>query len=82
MEMRSTRNLPIRLLLGLLLFASILPASGAQAQTSQRCFVETGLCIDGRIREFWEQNGGLAAFGLPTTAQQEQLIEGQPRQVQ
>jgi hypothetical protein len=82
MEMRSTRNLPIKLLLGLLLFASILPASGAQAQTSQRCFAETGLCIDGRIREFWEQNGGLVAFGLPITAQQEQLIEGQPRQVQ
>ena len=82
MEKRSITNLQIRLLLGLLLFASVLPTSGTQAQTSQRCFVETGLCIEGRIREFWEQNGGLSAFGLPITPQQEQLVEGQPRQVQ
>ena len=82
MEIRSIRSLPTKLLLGVLLFAIILPASGALAQTSQRCFAETGLCIEGRIREFWEQNGGLATFGLPITAQQEQLIEGQPRQVQ
>jgi len=82
MEKRSITNLQVRLLLGLLLFASVLPTSGTQAQTSQRCFVETGLCIEGRIREFWEQNGGLSAFGLPITPQQEQLVEGQPRQVQ
>src|SRR5215211_981463 len=82
MEMQSIRSLPIRLLLGVLLFTNILPASAALAQTSQRCFAETGLCIAGRIREFWEQNGGLAAFGLPITPQQEQLVEGQPRQVQ
>jgi len=61
---------------------ALAPAGGAQAQTSQRCFSETGFCIDGRIREFWEQNGGLSAFGLPITPQQEQLVEGQPRQVQ
>jgi len=82
MKMRSIRRLPIKLLLGVLLLTSILPASSAQAQASQRCFVETGLCIAGRIREFWEQNGGLSAFGLPITVQQEQFVEGQPRQVQ
>jgi hypothetical protein len=82
MEVRSMRSLQLTMLIGMLLFANILPASGARTQASQRCFVETGLCIDGRIREFWEQNGGLAAFGLPITPQQEQLIEGQPRQVQ
>src|SRR6476660_205054 len=82
MKMRSIRRLPIKLLLGVLLLTSILPASSAQAQASQRCFVETGLCIAGRIREFWEQNGGLSAFGLRITGQQEQFVEGQPRHVQ
>src|SRR5215211_7489705 len=77
-----TRRLSIALLLGVILLAAALPPGGALAQASQRCFVETGLCIEGRIREFWEQNGGLSAFGLPITPQQEQLIEGQPRQVQ
>jgi hypothetical protein len=32
---------------------------------AQQCFAETGYCIDGRIREFWEQNGGLPVFGFP-----------------
>ena len=32
----------------------------------QRCFPETGFCIDGKIRAFWEKNGGLAVFGFPT----------------
>jgi hypothetical protein len=42
----------------------------------QRCFPETGQCIAGRIREFWEQNGGLTVFGYPVTPEQEQMIEG------
>src|SRR5215210_5373672 len=61
---------------------ALAPAGGAQAQTSQRCFSETGFCIDGRIREFWEQNGGLPVFGLPVTPQQEATIEGKTLQVQ
>jgi hypothetical protein len=52
------------------------------AQTEQRCFAETGFCISGRIREFWEQNGGLPVFGYPIGPQQEELIEGKPFQVQ
>jgi hypothetical protein len=79
--MRRLRVLSIALL-GIALLAGLLSLSSAQAQASQRCFAETGLCIEGRIREFWEQNGGLPVFGLPITAQQEQLVEGQPRQVQ
>jgi hypothetical protein len=54
----------------------------ASAQTDQRCFPETGQCISGRIREFWEQNGGLPVFGYPTNAQHEELIEDKPYQVQ
>lgn len=56
--------------------------TGAQAQSSQRCFAETNLCIEGRIREFWEQNGGLAVFGLPVTPLQVETIEGRSLQVQ
>jgi len=53
-----------------------------RGQTSQRCFAETNFCIGGRIREFWEQNGGLSVFGFPVTPQQEEAIEGRPFQVQ
>jgi len=42
---------------------------------NQRCFPETGFCISGRIREFWEQNGGLPVFGFPTSAQQPERVE-------
>ena len=38
---------------------AMLPWTSAEAQADQRCFPETGFCIAGRIREFWEQNGGL-----------------------
>src|SRR5438093_346917 len=62
-----------------LLFVRALPV---HAQTDQRCFPETGQCISGRIRQFWEQNGGLPVFGFPTTDQHEEPIEGKPFQVQ
>jgi len=42
-------------------------AAGARAQPSQRCFQETNQCIEGRFREYWEQNGGLPVFGFPIT---------------
>jgi len=34
-----------------------------------RCFPETGYCMYGRIREYWESNGGLAVFGYPISSQ-------------
>jgi hypothetical protein len=52
------------------------------AQTDERCFPETGFCMSGRIREFWEQNGGLPVFGYPTGPQSEIQIEGKPFQAQ
>jgi hypothetical protein len=70
------------LLLALIALAAFAPQGSAQAQTNQRCFTETGLCIDGRIREFWEQNGGLPVFGLPVTPLQVETIEGKSLQVQ
>ncbi|HEX5691797.1 MAG TPA: beta-propeller fold lactonase family protein [Roseiflexaceae bacterium] len=47
------------------------PANAAQGD-GQRCFQETGMCIAGRIRSFWEHNGGLSVFGLPIASQQGQ----------
>lgn len=37
----------------------LLPAPGP------RCFDETGYCISGEFRTFWENNGGLPVFGYP-----------------
>src|SRR4051794_16224894 len=61
---------------GIYLFSAIalLAAIGAvpaAAQTGERCFPETGLCIAGPIRAFWERNGGLPVFGFPITPQHE-----------
>lgn len=56
--------------------------SNVQAQSDERCFPETGFCIAGRFREYWESNGGLSIFGFPITPQQEEMVEGKPLQVQ
>jgi Tol biopolymer transport system component len=59
------------------------PAPAPEQPTgNERCFEATGYCIDGRIREYWEQNGGLEVFGLPITPLQTETIEGQAIQVQ
>jgi hypothetical protein len=61
----------VRLAISLLWIAGVLLAigipAGMQAQTERPCFPETGQCIEGRFREFWEQNGGLPVFGFPIT---------------
>ncbi len=54
----------------------------AHAQPGSRCFAETGYCIAGPIRDFWERNGGLMVFGYPITPQQPEPIEGRATQVQ
>ncbi len=48
-------------------FAVLAPvaASSALAAPGDLCFKETGQCINGRFREYWERNGGLAVFGFP-----------------
>lgn len=72
-------------MLGCLLVLAVIigtvPAQ-VQAQTGERCFPETGFCISGRIREYWEANNGLVVFGLPITPQRTETIEGTSRQVQ
>lgn len=51
-------------------------------QSGERCFDETGYCISGRIREYWEQNGGLPVFGFPIGPQQPTTIEGKTIEAQ
>ncbi|HEU5100567.1 MAG TPA: class F sortase [Roseiflexaceae bacterium] len=60
----------------------LVPAGAAHAQAGGRCFRETGYCIAGPIRDFWERNGGLMVFGFPITPQQPERVEGRPTQVQ
>ncbi|HEU4324622.1 MAG TPA: class F sortase [Roseiflexaceae bacterium] len=78
-------NRALRRLCLALALAACLPlvtTGTAEAQSGQRCFAETGYCISGRIRQFWEQNGGLTVFGYPITPQQQETIEGKALQVQ
>ncbi|NNJ09778.1 hypothetical protein EKD04_005515 [Chloroflexales bacterium ZM16-3] len=58
------------------------PTTPTAPPTNSRCFPETGFCIAGAIRDYWEQNGGLPVFGYPIAAQGEEMIEGRPFQVQ
>lgn len=49
----------------------------------QRCFPETGYCISGRFRAYWEAQGGLAAFGYPVSpVEAVNLVTDEPRQTQ
>lgn len=64
---------PIAVRLGALLLmvvALIAPARPSSAQSNRLCFTVPGItnCIEGRFREYWEENGGLAVFGYPTSA--------------
>lgn len=72
----------MRLLLIVMVCVGASLPQGAYAQRGERCFAETGYCISGRIREFWEQNGGLPVFGYPITPLQTETIEGRTLQVQ
>jgi hypothetical protein len=64
--------------------ATPVPSSVVQpaALLGELCFAEVDNCITGRIRQYWEQNGGLPVFGFPITPQHEETIEGVPLQVQ
>lgn len=70
----------------LTIFAALMLALGLQpavpTQAAQRCFSETNQCIDGRIREFWEQNGGLVIFGLPIGGEEQSTVDGKTFTVQ
>ncbi|MFV9507244.1 MAG: hypothetical protein AB4911_22060 [Oscillochloridaceae bacterium umkhey_bin13] len=58
------------------------PPAPPQPAGDQRCFAETNQCMSGRIREYWEQNGGLPVFGFPVSPLRTEVIEGRELQVQ
>ena len=60
-------------LIAALVFALVTVVPPLAAQGEQRCFAETGHCIAGPIRAYWERNGGLAVFGFPIGPQVEEL---------
>jgi hypothetical protein len=80
-QRKGTRMRHARPILLALLLLALAPIA-AHAQPDQRCFPETGQCIAGPIRAYWERNGGLAVFGFPITAQAAESVEGTPLQVQ
>ncbi len=70
-------SLIVVVVLGITMVAGLVtPGNIAQAQTDERCFPETGQCISGPIRAYWEANGGLPVFGFPITEQRQETIEG------
>lgn len=53
-----------------LVVAALIPITSSYA--APRCFPETGQCLDGRFREYWDQSGGLPVFGFPITTEQDE----------
>jgi hypothetical protein len=51
----------------IMILGGVMLPDHVNAQTGQRCFEETGKCISGVIRTYWERNGGLQVFGFPIT---------------
>ena len=58
----------ILLVISTTLLLALVPATPSISAADELCFPETGQCISGRFRAFWEQNGGLLVFGFPLTA--------------
>jgi hypothetical protein len=74
------RSRALLVFLGILSFVILSPAASSHA--AQRCFTETNQCMDGRIAEFWEQNGGLAVFGFPIGPLEQLTVDGKTFTVQ
>ena len=51
-------------------------SSPPTSQAAARCFAETGQCIDGQIRIFWEGQGGISIFGFPIAAATTTTVDG------
>ncbi len=73
---RLMKLLVVPLLFIVLLALGTVPATPTSAQTDERCFPETGYCISGQIRAYWEANGGLPVFGYPITDVYVDTVEG------
>jgi|GEM_PF-448729 len=64
------------MLMTLLLAGALAPLPAASAAPAERCFPETGYCISGVIRTYWERHGGLRVFGYPISEVFQDQIEG------
>jgi glucose/arabinose dehydrogenase len=56
----------------LIALAGLAPAAPTRA-ADETCFPETGHCLGGRIRQYWQGNGGLPVFGYPINAQRQEV---------
>ncbi len=72
--MRIPRLVPLLVLTGLLSGLSAVAPRPAAAQ-AERCFAETGVCVQGRFLDYWQQHGGLAVNGYPLGAERRELLE-------
>ncbi len=66
------RRLSSAAMLLVLLAAGLVTSRSLEAQGTRLCFNVPGIsnCIESRFRQYWEQNGGLAVFGYPISAAQ------------
>ncbi|GAC1564888.1 MAG: hypothetical protein NVS2B7_38990 [Herpetosiphon sp.] len=68
-------RLPPRL--AVMLFALIVPLLLAQPLSvhaaDAQCFQETGQCMSGQFRSYWQGNGGLPIFGFPITGPADEI---------
>ncbi len=71
-----TRQLQLLAVCAAIIALALALGPAARAQSSQRCFPQTGFCISGSIRAYWERNGGLPVFGYPIATQRNETIEG------
>ena len=63
--------------LRLVALALLALAFAPPTQAAERiCFKEVPNCIEGRFAEYWQQNGGLAVFGLPLTPAATERVGG------
>jgi hypothetical protein len=62
---------PLSIVAGLCLLLGVVAGPARADEANPRCFIGVpGItnCITGTLRDYWEQNGGLAVFGYPITA--------------
>ncbi|NTU78313.1 MAG: hypothetical protein HGA45_02735 [Chloroflexales bacterium] len=69
-------------LAALVLLLATVGITTVSAQSGQRCFPETGACIEGPIRDYWERSGGLPVFGYPISPRVYVEVEGQRLEAQ
>lgn len=62
--------------LAIVLIGSSFLSRAVSVHAAEQCFVETGYCIDGRIAEFWNKQGGLSVFGFPIGAAETITVDG------